>query len=124
VHRAFGGLIAFGVGHIENHVPSWKFLFLIEAIPGFLLGVFCLYWLPDRPLKNSRFKGQHQDIAEARYHSEAFDKAGKIQKKHVIWTVTDWRLYAQAAIYLPTAALLGSISGFLPTIVQGKSNIS
>jgi hypothetical protein len=111
--------LAFGIGHIHDHVPSWKFVFLIEALPGFFLGLFCLYWLPDRPLKNSRFTGLDQQIAEARYHSESFDKAGKIQKKHVIWTVKDWRLYAQAAVYVPTAALLSSISGFLPTIISG-----
>lgn len=71
-------------------------------------------------MRNSRFKGQDQEIAEARYRSEAFDKAGAIKRKHVIWTITDWRLYAQAAIYVPTAALLSSISGFLPTIVSGE----
>ena len=117
---AFGGLLAFGIGHIKSPTPSWKWLFLVEALPCFLLGLFCLYWLPDRPLKNSRFKGQDQEIAEARYHSEAFDKAGAIKKKHVIWTITDWRLYAQASIYLPTAALLSSISGFLPSIISGE----
>lgn len=114
---AFGGLIAFGIGNIDSGTPVWKWLFLIEGLPCFCLGLFCMYWLPDRPLKNSRFSDINQDIAEARYHNESFDKAGPIQKKHVIWTLTDWRLYVQAAIYLPTAALLASISGFLPTIV-------
>lgn len=116
---AFGGLIAFGVGHIKSRVPNWKWLFIIEALPCLLLGVSCLYWLPDRPLSNSRFSGINQEIAEARYKNESFDKAGKIQRKHVIWTVTDWKLYAQTAVYLPTAALLSSISGFLPTVITG-----
>ena len=118
---AFGGLIAFGIGHITGSIPNWKLIFMIEALPAFCLGLFCLYWLPDRPLANSRFSGLDQEIAEARYASEAFDKAGKIQRKHVIMTITDWRLYVQAAIYVPTAALLSSISGFLPTIISGKS---
>lgn len=51
-----------------------------------------MYWLPDRLLKNSRFKGKFQEIAVARYHSESVDKAGPIQRKHIIWTLTDWRL--------------------------------
>ncbi|KAE8383304.1 major facilitator superfamily domain-containing protein [Aspergillus bertholletiae] len=118
VAGAFGGLIAFGIGHIEGSVPNWKWLFLIEALPCFCLGLFCLYWLPDRPTANSRFSGQDQEIAETRYKNESFDKAGKIQKKHVLWVFTDWRLYVQAAVYLPTAALLSSISGFLPTIIS------
>lgn len=115
---AFGGLIAYGVGHIKTSAPNWKWLFLVEAVPGFVIGLFCLYWLPDRPTKNSRFKGAQQEIAVARYYRESFDKDGPIQWKHIRMTVTDWRLYMQAAIYLTTAACLASISGFLPTIVQ------
>jgi MFS family permease len=116
---AFGGLIAYGIGNINSNTPAWKWLFVIEALPAFCLGLFCLYWIPDRPLKNARFSGIDQEIAEARYHNESFDKAGPIQRKHIIWTVTDWRLYMQAAIYLPTAGLIASISGFLPTIISG-----
>ena len=116
---AFGGLIAYGIGHIEDNVPNWKYLFLAEELPGFLLGLFCLYWLPDRPMNNCRFKGELQEMAVARYHAEAVDRTGSIQRKHVVWAVTDWRLYLQAAIYVPTAALLSSISGFLPSVVQG-----
>ena len=77
-----------------------------------------MFWLPDHPLKNSRFKGTDQEIAEARYHSESFDKAGAFRKKHIISTIKDWRLYVQASIYLTTAALLSSISSFLPTIIS------
>lgn len=42
-HSAFGGLIAYGVGHIVSDIPRWKLLFPIEGLPGFLLGAFCLY---------------------------------------------------------------------------------
>lgn len=121
-YRAFGGLIAFGIGHIHNHAPAWKWLFLIEGLPTFCIGLLMLYWLPDRPLKNSRFSGVDQEIARARYHSESFDRAGKMQMKHFLWVFSDWRLYLQAAIYLPTAALLASISGFLPTIISSKQD--
>ncbi|EXJ70397.1 uncharacterized protein A1O5_06465 [Cladophialophora psammophila CBS 110553] len=115
---AFGGLIAFGIGHIQSNVQQWKLLFLIEGIPGFCLGLFCLYWLPDRPTKNSRFTGMMQKVALARYWRETTDQNPGISKKHFVLALTDWRLYVQAAIYVPTAALLSSISGFLPSIVR------
>ncbi|QKX53142.1 uncharacterized protein TRUGW13939_00218 [Talaromyces rugulosus] len=118
VAGAFGGLIAYGVGHINSHVQNWRLLFVIEGIPGFLLGLFCLWCLPDRPLKNSRFNEQQNEVAVARYHRDAYDRAGKIQWKHALWTLTDWKVYMQASIYVPTAALLSSISGFLPTLIQ------
>ena len=119
-HRAFSGLIAFGVGRMQSSIPAWQRIFLIEALPCFCLGLFCLYWLPDRPLKNSRFSGSDQAIAEARYRSETLDRAQKLEGRHVIAALTDCKLYAQAAIYVPTAALLSSISGFLPTIVSSE----
>jgi hypothetical protein len=81
-------------------VQKWKLLFIIEGIPGFCLGAFCLYWLPDRPLKNSRFNEKDTEIAVARYRRDSYDRAGKIQKKHVIWTITDWKLYLQG-VHLP-----------------------
>ncbi|OAK96736.1 MFS general substrate transporter [Phaeosphaeriaceae sp. SRC1lsM3a] len=115
---AFGGLIAYGIGHLDSPTPTWKWLFLIEALPSFCLGLFCLYWVPDRPMKNSRFSGVDQEIAEARFHSESFEKAGRIQGKHMLAAVTDWRLYGQVAVYLPTAAMLSSISGFLPSVIR------
>lgn len=46
-------------------------------------------------MKNSRFKGRDQEIAVARYHSEAVDKTGPIQRKHVIWALTDYKVYVQ-----------------------------
>ncbi|KND91755.1 putative transporter [Tolypocladium ophioglossoides CBS 100239] len=48
----------------------------------------------------------------------AFGGLIAFKRKHVIWTITDWKLYAQTAIYLPTAALLSSISGFLPATIS------
>lgn len=72
-------------------------------------------------MKNSRFSGVDKEIAEARFHSESFEKAGGIKGKHMLAAVTDWRLYGQVAVYLPTAAMLSSISGFLPSVIRGKS---
>ncbi len=92
---AFGGLISYGCGKIASDISKWKILFLIEGLPGFCLGAFCLYWLPDRPLKNSRFNKDQNVIAKARYYHEAFDRAGAISWKHVRMTATDWKLYAQ-----------------------------
>lgn len=92
---AFGGILAYGVGHIKSSVPQWKWLFIIEAVPGFLLGLACLWILPDRPLKNSKFSGEEQKLARARYYEEGIDKGVKIQRKHVVWALCDWRVYMQ-----------------------------
>lgn len=87
-----------------------------KSCPGFLSRFLCLYWLPDRPTKNSCFKGPL--IAIARYHRESVDKDEPIQWKYIRLTITDWKLHMEAALYLTTGACLASISGFLPTMFQ------
>lgn len=114
---AFGGLISYGVGHIGSKTPNWKYLFLVEGLPGFLLGAFCLYWLPDRPLKNSRFTEKEKEIAVARYRRDSYDRVGRIQKKHVIWTLTDWKLYVQG-VPDPASLVLLFVENTSLTVVQ------
>jgi len=97
---AFGGLIAYGIGHAAGPTPQWKWLFLVEAGPGFVLGLLCMWILPDRPLKNSKFRGQEVEIAHARYYKEGVDKTGPIQRKHIVWAFCDWRIYVQGRLLI------------------------
>jgi MFS family permease len=36
IANAFSGLLAFGVFHIHSHLPSWRYLFMIEGGATFL----------------------------------------------------------------------------------------
>lgn len=58
VSGAFGGLIAFGIQTIPlSHIAiaNWRLLFLVEGIPTILLGLLCMWLLPDRPEKDAKF---------------------------------------------------------------------
>lgn len=49
-----GGLLGYGVGHIETAVKKWQFVFLICGGFTVLWSVVVFLWLPDTPL-NAKF---------------------------------------------------------------------
>jgi sugar phosphate permease len=62
-----GGLIAYGVGRIENpSLPHWKLLFLIEGTITTAYGIFMYFMLPDSVNKAWFLKPEEKKIAMAR----------------------------------------------------------
>jgi len=128
VAGAFGGLIAFGVQHINAPVHAWRILFIIEGIPAILLGVVALYYLPDRPEspRSAKFFTEEERALQIarmnRYSSRS--TPGTVNKKHVMEALTDWRVYLGGVMYFGFNTALASTNAFLPTILQtlGYSN--
>ncbi|KAB8200837.1 major facilitator superfamily domain-containing protein [Aspergillus parasiticus] len=52
----FGGLVAYGIGHVQAIAP-WKAVFLIFGAITLVWAFILFYWLPDTPM-NARFLGQ------------------------------------------------------------------
>lgn len=50
----FASLLAYGIGHVEDGLHPWRWMFIILGILTFLLGFFLLYLLPDR-ISSARF---------------------------------------------------------------------
>ncbi|KAL2802088.1 major facilitator superfamily domain-containing protein [Aspergillus granulosus] len=55
----FGGLLGFGIGHIENSVASWRWIFIIFGILTFAYGILFLMLLPDSP-RTARFLNEDE----------------------------------------------------------------
>lgn len=47
---ALGGLLGFGIGHINGALPSWKFEFLIIGALCCIWGIVMYIFLPDSPV--------------------------------------------------------------------------
>ncbi|KAH7887020.1 major facilitator superfamily domain-containing protein [Phlebopus sp. FC_14] len=129
VAGAFGGLIAFGVQHI-NFGPrlstlgavggekDWKILFLIEGIPAILLGVLTFFALPNRPESTRFFNERERVIALQRgARGTKADTGAVIKKQHILAALLDWRVFTGGMIYFGVNCALASISAFLPTII-------
>ncbi|KAF9466736.1 major facilitator superfamily domain-containing protein [Collybia nuda] len=119
VAGAFGGLIAFGVQHIESSIQKWRLLFIIEGIPAVILGVLTYFLLPNRPESTTFFNERERKIALERMNrATSGDIGAVINKAHIILALHDWRIYIAGVIYVGLNCALASISAFLPTIIQ------
>ncbi|KAI0738941.1 MFS general substrate transporter [Daedaleopsis nitida] len=119
IASGFGGLIAFAIQNAPISIPRWKLLFIIEGAPSIILGVLCYIFLPNRPEETSMFDERERGIALARINRGATADVGRrLQKKHILFALTDWRVYLGGVMYLAAGSAASSISAFLPTIIK------
>nr|AOR51676.1 MFS general substrate transporter [Phaffia rhodozyma] len=116
---AFGGLIAYGVSHIKSSIATFRILFLIEGVPSFVLGLFVLFFLPSRPETSRYLNEKERSVQFLR-----MDRLNLVEKKKGIdwvaikYALTDWKTYVISITYSCMNFGLGSVSGFLPTIIK------
>lgn len=119
---AFGGAIAYGVGHMNgtHGLSAWRWLFILEGIPSCLSAIFVYFLLPDYPETVRWLSADEKALATSRLESEGSHG----HDKSLTWTqtkdtLTDWRLYAHYAIYFGISTPFSSLSLFTPSITAG-----
>ncbi|KAK0239381.1 major facilitator superfamily domain-containing protein [Armillaria nabsnona] len=75
---AFGGCIAYGVGHLNvtRGIEGWRWLFLIECAPSCLLAVLVYLFLPSYPETSTLFSSADRAIAIGRMKQESSKSVG------------------------------------------------
>ena len=63
--NAYGGVLAYGLSHINGSIAPWKILFIIEGIPTCLVAVFAYFFLPDSLAKTAFLNDREKQIAAA-----------------------------------------------------------
>ncbi|KAL7628518.1 hypothetical protein AAE478_000033 [Parahypoxylon ruwenzoriense] len=119
---AFGGAIAYGVGHMNRtrDLSAWRWLFMLEGIPSCLSAFFVWFFLPDYPERASWLSESEKDLAAQRLYIEGSKgSAASMTWADVKATLTDWRLYGHYAIYFAVSLPFSSLSLFSPSIVSG-----
>ncbi|KAJ7457059.1 putative MFS transporter [Mycena latifolia] len=119
---AFGGAIAFGVGHMNqtNGLSAWRWLFILEGLPSCLSSVLVFFYLPDYPETAGWLTDEEKKLAARRLKGQSSLGTSKV----MTWpdakaTLTDWRLYAHYAIYFGISTPFSSLSLFTPSITAG-----
>ncbi|RWA12747.1 hypothetical protein EKO27_g2397 [Xylaria grammica] len=119
---AFGGAIAYGIGHINGAggLSAWRWLFIIEGIPSLISAFFVFFFLPDFPEDAKWLTIQERDLAVHRLRIEG----SKGTHKAMTWndakqTLTDWRLWGHYIIYFGISVPFSSLSLFTPSITAG-----
>lgn len=101
---AFGGAIAYGVGHLNGAqgLSAWRWLFIIEGAPSCASAILVWFLLPDYPETVHWLSPEESELAKKRLAKEGSSGTAK----SMTWTeakevLTDWRLYAHYAVYNP-----------------------
>ncbi|KAJ7738997.1 major facilitator superfamily domain-containing protein [Mycena metata] len=121
VAGAFGGLISFGVSSLKHPaITEWRILFLIEGIPSFVLAIAVFLFLPSRPQTSSYINEEERTLALTRLNRKNLGEG----HTGVDWTAVkramlDWKTYVISIAYSCMNLGLGSVGGFLPTIIKG-----
>jgi len=98
---AFGGAIAFGVGHMNgtHGLSAWRWLLILEGIPSCFSAVLIWFFLPDYPETVKWLDADEKAMASRRLETEGSHGHGQ----DLTWaqtkaTLMDWRLYAHYAV--------------------------
>ncbi|ODV92480.1 hypothetical protein CANCADRAFT_22840 [Tortispora caseinolytica NRRL Y-17796] len=115
---AFGGWIAYGVAHIESHLPPWKWLFIIEGLLTVVVAFSCVYVLPDRPHNTRWLKPREREVMEWRMLRDGNRVRGHPKWKEFLRSLADWRLCLNIAIFMTQNFSTYTLSTFTPLIVR------
>ncbi|TVY17643.1 MFS transporter prlL [Lachnellula arida] len=119
---AFGGAIAYGVGHMNgtSGLSAWRWLFILEGIPSCLSSILVFFYLPDYPETVNWLTPEEKELAIKRLATEGSHGHGEdLTWKQAKETLTDWRLYAHYVIYFGISVPFSSLSLFTPSITAG-----
>jgi MFS family permease len=93
---AFGGAIAYGVGHMNQvrGLSGWRWLFILEGMPSVVSALFVWFLLPDYPETASWLSAEEKDLAAHRLAQQG----SKGSSASMTWedaksTLLEWRLW-------------------------------
>ncbi|KIV86421.1 hypothetical protein PV11_02033 [Exophiala sideris] len=119
---AFGGSIAYGVGHINGAagLQGFRWLFIIEGIITIVSAVVLYFFLPDYPARARWLSPEDKRFAEDRL----VERGGGYNRSHasrreILETFFNPRMLAHYIAYIADVVPQGSFTFFTPTIVKG-----
>ena len=119
---AFGGLLAYGIGFMDGTagLRAWRWIFIIEGLPTFVVGIGTWFGLADDPQTAWYLTAEEKELLAARL-SRQTGMTASAQKFH--WTdvrgaLTDWKVWAFCVAETGVDTMLYGYSTFLPTIIK------
>lgn len=119
---AFGGCIAYGVGHMNGAagLEGFRWLFIIEGLITVLCVILTFFFLPDYPSRAKWLSDDDKKFVEARIAVKGGGYTNeKSSRREVLETCFSPRMLAHYLAYTTDCVPLGSLTFFTPTIVSG-----
>jgi MFS family permease len=105
---AFGGAIAYGVGHMNmtSGLEGWRWLFILEGLPSLVSSVAVFFLLPDYPETAKWLSTEEKELAAQRL----IDEGSKGSGNSLTWeeakiTLCEWRLWIHYLVSRRTTIL-------------------
>ncbi|KAI0817097.1 major facilitator superfamily domain-containing protein [Xylaria sp. FL0064] len=118
---AFGGAVAYGVGHINrtHGLEGWRWLFIIEGVPSVALGFLVMFLLPNYPEYASWLSKEEKELEVRRLGVNSSHGGAQLNWADAKATLLDLNLWFHYFAYLCLGVGVSSLSLFTPTIVAG-----
>jgi len=114
-----GGLITFGIGHIDSPISTWKFIYVILGAFTIAWGVLFLLVVPDNPATAKWLTEEERVVAVQRVvENRTGTKSRTYVKAQVVEALTDPKIILLALISFVNAISSGGLS-FGSIIIQG-----
>ncbi|KAF2166247.1 hypothetical protein M409DRAFT_23439 [Zasmidium cellare ATCC 36951] len=119
---AFGGCIAYGVGHLngDGGLEGFRWLFIIEGAITVIFVLPVLFCLPDYPTRAKFLSEDDKKFIQDRIAVKGggFTRE-KSKRREILATAFSPRMLAHYLAYTTNCVPLGSLTFFTPTIVNG-----
>jgi ACS family tartrate transporter-like MFS transporter len=96
---------------------GWQWLFIVEAVPAFILGVFVLFYMTDRPADATWLKDDERAWLVKTMDAEAASK-GADAAHGLLSGLTNPRVLALSLVYFGTSAGLYTLGIWAPQIIK------
>ncbi|MGN8063358.1 MFS transporter [Ralstonia sp. 22111] len=98
-------------------LAGWQWMFILEAIPAFILGVVVFFYMTDRPEQASWLKEDERTWLVKAMQEESSNKAAS-GNHSILRGLADLRVIALALIYFGTSAGLYTLGIWAPQIIK------
>ncbi|KAL4865238.1 hypothetical protein BDV12DRAFT_154653 [Aspergillus spectabilis] len=115
----FGGLLAYGIGHVKSIAP-WKAVFLIFGAITIVWAFVLFYWLPDTPM-NARFLSEEDRRKAVTRVQENMTgiKNDEFKFQQFKEALLDVKCWALVLIQITSSIPNGGVSNFGSIIIEG-----
>lgn len=119
IFGTIGGLITFGIGHIEGSLATWKLIYLILGAFTVVWGILFILVVPDNPVSAKWLNEDERVVAVQRVmDNKTGTKTRTFVKAQVVEALTDPKILLLALISFVNAVASGGLS-FGSIIIKG-----
>ncbi|CAG8960421.1 hypothetical protein HYFRA_00008139 [Hymenoscyphus fraxineus] len=120
---AVGGMLSYAIGYMEGvaGLRAWRWLMIIEGLPGIFLGVAAYFVFPNSPDVAKFLSAEERAfLVEAKMREVGQTTSGQeFHWKDVKEGVRDWQIWLLGFCQFCNDLMLYGFSTFLPSIIKG-----